>query len=372
VLAVLSMVIPGPGVTFTQRRPGRRNARSRLAPSRPIIRRAILRFGWRLGLLGSSLAAALALTVPGLGEARGVEATVPTPASVDPQIAGPAYVVQPGDSLYAIARANGVTADQIAAANRLVDPDFIRIGQVLILPAGPTVSAAAMPAAYTVQPGDTLSDIAAQVDVPLASLIAWNELADPDQIVAGAKLMLHGRIAANTTAARPATEWVGSPNYWPGRPNGQPIALVLHTMGGTLDGTLGEFANPFSNASAHYGVGLDGRVDQYVDLNDRAWANGILEPGHLWPGPAGVSPNELTVSIETEDLGDPDQPVSEAQFQAAVRVGHVVLSKYPSIRYLITHRAISPQSRPNDPGARWLDGGRLAALASALGLKLIA
>ena len=85
-----------------------------------------------------------------------------------------------------------------------------------------------------------------------------------------------------------------------------------------------------------------------------------------------MNPNELSVSIETEDLGDPDQPVTEAQYQATLRIGRLVLSRYPSIRYLVTHRAISPRTRPDDPGVRWLENGRLAALAVTLGLKLVA
>jgi N-acetyl-anhydromuramyl-L-alanine amidase AmpD len=74
-----------------------------------------------------------------------------------------------------------------------------------------------------------------------------------------------------------------------------------------------------------------------------------------------------TISLEMEEaVGDP--VVTDAQFQAAVEVGRVVRAHHPSIRYLITHRAIAPETRANDPGPRWVASGRFAALAQALGL----
>jgi N-acetylmuramoyl-L-alanine amidase len=165
-------------------------------------------------------------------------------------------------------------------------------------------------------------------------------------------------------------QWIGSPNFWPGRYDA-PIALVVHTTGGSLIGTEGEFHNPFSQASAHFGIGLDGTIHQYVELGNRAWANGSLEAGNDWPGPAWANPNDLTVSIETEDLGSASQPVTDAQFRATVAVGRAVLARYPSIRYLMTHRAISPMTRAVDPGKRWVASGRFTALARELGLLAI-
>jgi N-acetyl-anhydromuramyl-L-alanine amidase AmpD len=131
------------------------------------------------------------------------------------------------------------------------------------------------------------------------------------------------------------------------------------------------FLDDRSEHSAHFGIGLDGRVHQYVDVRDRAWANGTIEAGSAWPGPAGVNPNHVTVSIETEDLGDASQVVTEAQYQATLAAARMTLKQYPKIRYLVTHRAISPETRSADPGARWIRSGRFAALAAELGLEPI-
>lgn len=139
-------------------------------------------------------------------------------------------------------------------------------------------------------------------------------------------------------------------------------------MDGTLAGSDSWFANPASQVSAHYGVGLDGTTHQYVRVEDAAWANGVLEPGNTWPGPRGVNPNNLTVSIETEDMGNASQPVTDAQYRAVLAIGQQMVAAYPSIEWLCGHDAISPQSRPNCPGIRWTQS-RFANLAVALGLE---
>lgn len=163
--------------------------------------------------------------------------------------------------------------------------------------------------------------------------------------------------------------WKGSPNHFEGRQGKIPIALVIHTMGGSLAGTDSWFNNVASQVSAHYGVGLNGDIHQYVRLEDGAWANGVLEPGNTWMGPPGVNPNLLTVGVETEDLGKGDQPVTEEEYASTLQAARVALATYPSIRYLITHTVISPQTRPNCCGARWVASGQFQRLADALGLE---
>lgn len=141
-------------------------------------------------------------------------------------------------------------------------------------------------------------------------------------------------------------------------------------MVGTLAGTDAEFANPASQVSAHYGVGLDGEIHQYVALTDAAWANGSPNPGGRWTLTADNA-NLHTVSIETEDLGQPDaQPVTDAQYQAALSLCRSALATYPSAGYLVAHEYINPNH--SCPGKRWLATGKFDQLASDLGLQALA
>src|SRR5439155_18736824 len=160
--------------------------------------------------------------------------------------------------------------------------------------------------------------------------------------------------------------WKVWANFGSGRPQGPALALVLHTADGSMVGIDGELATPRSGLSTHFGMGLDKRIHQYVELADRAWGQGYTETGNIWPGPANVSPNHLTVSIETEDLGSPYQSVTDAQYRATLDLGRIIVRAYPGMRYLVSHRAIAPETRHNDPGPRWIATGRFIALANAL------
>ena len=168
-------------------------------------------------------------------------------------------------------------------------------------------------------------------------------------------------------------------NCWVGRPFGPPIAFVLHTQAGGESGTVAQFLSSSAQFSAHYAVDLDGTIDCFVDPGDRAWANGILEPGNSWTAIAAdcgvdptLNPNQVTVSCETEDLGDHNQTVSERQYQAVLYAAWEAKQRYQhSLRYLVRHADISPQSRANCPGDRWMASGRFQGLAAALGLKTV-
>jgi N-acetyl-anhydromuramyl-L-alanine amidase AmpD len=168
------------------------------------------------------------------------------------------------------------------------------------------------------------------------------------------------------------TSWVGSPNFWAGRIAGSPIAVVLHTMAGSLASCDAWFTNPASEVSAHYGVGLDGAIHAYVRTSDTAWGNGILEAGNTWPGRARVNPNRLSVSIETEDLGDPGQAVTDEEYGAVRTLVRTVHARHPSIVYLLGHDQIAPHSRAHCPGDRWRASGRFQQLLDDTGLKAVA
>lgn len=328
--------------------PRRLRARPRLAvPVRGLAQERPR--GWNAMLRRKALVAALVL---GLA----------VHSSSNAQESAAMYRVQPGDTLGGIALKLDVPVERLVALNGLSEPDLIRAGQQLQLPLDGT---------YRVRPGDSLGGIALRTGIPLSQLVASNNLTNPDVIVAGRVLRLGAPDQQVAAASVPEVRWVPSPHVWTGRPHGPPIALVLHTMEGRLSGADAWFTDPTSEVSAHYGIAVDGRVHQYVQLEDRAWANGRIEPGHRWPGSAGDNPNHLSVSIETEDLGDPAKPVPDTQYRAVLAVGRQVLQRYPQIRYLVTHRAISPRTRPDDPGASWLDSGRFAELARALGLQAI-
>jgi N-acetyl-anhydromuramyl-L-alanine amidase AmpD len=169
-----------------------------------------------------------------------------------------------------------------------------------------------------------------------------------------------------------------STNCWFGRPYGPPIAFVLHTEAGGESGTVAEFLNSASQWSSHYAVGLDGSLDCLIDPSDRAWSNGVVEPGSRWIGIAeacgvdpGLNPNHITLSCETEDLGDLRHDVTDRQFEAVLRAACEARQRYPTLRYLACHADISPQSRPHCPGERWLSSGRFAALAERVGLQTV-
>ncbi len=59
------------------------------------------------------------------------------------------YVVRPGDSLWAISQANGLTVQQLAAANGMNLNDMLLIGRHLVIPSNQPAAPSAAPASAT-------------------------------------------------------------------------------------------------------------------------------------------------------------------------------------------------------------------------------
>jgi LysM repeat protein len=92
--------------------------------------------------------------------------------------------VEPGDTLSGIAAELGVSAAALASENGIDDADHIEAGQVLDVPEGGSASR------YTVLPGDTLTDVAARHGVSIAAIVEANDLSSPNLIVIGSTLVI--------------------------------------------------------------------------------------------------------------------------------------------------------------------------------------
>lgn len=99
------------------------------------------------------------------------------------------YIVQPGDTLFSIARRYNTTVEAISRANGIVNPWYIRVGQKLVISQGSTPTTPSG-STYVVQPGDTLYSIAARFGKNVWDIIAANNLPDPYWIWVGQVLTI--------------------------------------------------------------------------------------------------------------------------------------------------------------------------------------
>ncbi len=136
---------------------------------------------------------------------------------------GRTYIVQPGDSLFAIADRFNVSVSELATINKIYDVNSVFVGQVLVLPAslpagfgtggavtnpvtqpparpvaqppviaqpGVTVTTVTTYSSYTVQPGDFLTGIAARFGTTAQAILAANPILDPNVVYVGQRLII--------------------------------------------------------------------------------------------------------------------------------------------------------------------------------------
>jgi LysM repeat protein len=150
-----------------------------------------------------------------------------------------AHVVAPGESLSSVAATDGLTVEQLAAANEISPEASLTAGSTLMIPSqeagtaesgatsesassteeastGESASsseAASSTGAYVVQPGDTLSEIAARDGTSVGELAAANGIDPNETLLAGAVLRVSGASAEAGQQAAPAEVSSSGPPY---------------------------------------------------------------------------------------------------------------------------------------------------------------
>ena len=148
------------------------------------------------------------LTVPG-GTQRGGGGNRGNGTTATPQ--GGRVTIRQGETLSEISERYGVSVERLMQLNRISDPTRVVAGDSLILRApAPTRNGGGGPGrnggggtTVTVQPGDTLSEIADRYNISIERLIQLNRIQNPSQVIAGDKLVISTRPPARTT--RPGT-----------------------------------------------------------------------------------------------------------------------------------------------------------------------
>ena len=145
---------------------------------------------------------------------------------VVPVNAQESYTVQPGETLYRIALNYGVTVEELAQANGIVNSWHIEAGQTLVIPgeAAPVeipvdapaefadesapVTPAETPTYHTVARGEGLGTIAEQYSMSMQALADLNGITNADLIYAGQQLIVG---TAPVTSEVPITEAIENP-----------------------------------------------------------------------------------------------------------------------------------------------------------------
>lgn len=157
-----------------------------------------------------------------------------------------------------------------------------------------------------------------------------------------------------------------SPHADAGRGGQRPLGVVLHTAVGTLGGTVGWFAHPDSGVSAHFVIGLDGRLVSVVAEEDTARHAGRRRDSTASFLPPRGDPNQVTLGIEFVDDHDPEGVVRpDAQYATGAELLWALGLRWaiPLDRdHVVGHREIdASQSCPGN-----LDIDRLLREAAAL------
>ena len=106
----------------------------------------------------------------------------------DAQPEGQVYIVQPGDTLSGIAAKFGVSTEDLISANGITDPDNLVVGTRLIIPGPGTIQGEVVTVPVTY--GTTLRSLSRRYRLSQADLALMNRIASPAEIYAGSSLVL--------------------------------------------------------------------------------------------------------------------------------------------------------------------------------------
>jgi cell wall-associated NlpC family hydrolase/nucleoid-associated protein YgaU len=232
---------------------------------------------------------------------------------------GTTHSVQAGDTLRDIAAQYGVDVSTLVSANGLPNPDLIYPGDQIFVPGDASFVESMV--TYTVQPGDSLRDIATAHGVSVTAIINYeaNGITNPDLIYAGQEVTIPGGTApvASEPVAEPQSEPVPvaevAPEPEPApapEPEPQPQGIYIDVQAGDTLGLIAE----------RHGVDVPAIVNWGPNGLSNPDALGVGQslfiPGGVEAAPEPVPAAEPEAQVQTEPAPQPE-PAPEPEPEPA-------------------------------------------------------
>ena len=230
----------------------------------------------------------------------------PAAASAAPNYASciATHVVQAGENLFRISLKYNVSMAAIMQANGLINPNYVYVGQVLCIPGGqvspPPPPSPPPGSRYCVQPGDTLGAIAARFGTTVYAIMQANGLNNPNYIYVGQWLIIPATCCPPPPAPPPGGKWKGE--YYANPHLAGPAALVRYDTAINFDwGDKSPAAQiPVDNFSVRwtrtvYLSAGDYRFTATVDDGVRLWVDDQLLIDQWEQHPASTYTKDVTL-----------------------------------------------------------------------------
>lgn len=239
------------------------------------------------------------------------------------------HVVSRGESLSSIAATDGLTVDQLAAANGMSPDSQLIAGSSVAIPPQTAASSSAAPAAgvqstetaapvastsssgggYVVQPGDTLWGIAARYGVSVDQLAAENGLDPSGLLLSGRTLSLSGQAPAGEQTTPATTEEVSAPV----------TSSSSSSSGSSGAQPSSEFISPSEVGSIANAEGVPASLAEAIGYQESGFNNAEVSPtgatgvmqiepgtwnyiGHNLAGPPPLSPSSASDNVRAGTL----------------------------------------------------------------------
>ncbi|MDD5626748.1 MAG: M23 family metallopeptidase [Patescibacteria group bacterium] len=162
------------------------------------------------------------------------------------------HIVTPGESVSSIALQYGLSVATILSANNLSETSYIRPGDILKIPPVSGVL-------YTVKSGDTLGEISKTYQGDLQKIVEYNNLGSEANIQIGQSLMIPGGKIPPPPQYAPSEESSRALVYEPQNEEKESPSIPAKSKGGWIWPTTSHRINQYYSYR-HHGVDIDGDI----------------------------------------------------------------------------------------------------------------
>ena len=181
--------------------------------------------------------------------------TLLAPQPAYAQSSGPIYIVQPGETLTSIAARFNVTLDELMAANGITNPNLLNAGQELVIPGLEGLTGILN--TEVVGFGDSLRGLSRRSQVPVSLLQRLNHIISPSELYVGVSLIVPQQDGGTKLAASASAASGETLLELAVRQDSDPWTLsALNGLSGTWDALPGDILYSPSGAGNQTASGL--------------------------------------------------------------------------------------------------------------------